>query len=44
MWYHAVPKSDWHDPSQEKRGEEVDEDGKAEEGGASSLGAIPDMD
>ena len=42
--YQDALKSDLHAPSQEERGEEVDEDGGAEEGDASALGAMPDMD
>ena len=43
-WYQAALKSDRHAPSQEERGEKVDEDGDAAEGGASALGAMPDKD
>ena len=43
-WYQAVPKSDRHVPSQEERGEEVDEDGEAGKGCESALSGLPDMD
>ena len=39
-----MPKSDRHTPSQEKLGEEVNEDGEAGEGGVSAFGTTPDMD
>ena len=36
-WYQAAQKSDWHAPSQEERGEEIDEEWEAEERGASAV-------
>ena len=32
-WYQAKPKSDLHPPSKEDRGEEIDGDGDAGDGG-----------
>ena len=37
-WYNLAPKSDWHAPSKEERGEEVDEDGgEGVEGGCKCI-------